>query len=216
MFRAPARLRLSHALWLAAGVTLLVIACGPGITAPDNSTIKLSASPTSISLSGSTTITATVTTASGNPVEEGTQVTFETTLGTLTATQPRTRTGQAVTQLNARGQGGTATVRASSGSARSDGLDIVIGGALTLTLRADATTVNIGSQVTFTATTTGPPVSEYQWDFGDPNHPTTNTKTTTTGSTIYIFVSAGSFTVTVKAVAQDGSSRSAQVTITAQ
>ncbi len=81
--------------------------------------ITLVALPTSISADGtsSSTITATLTDASGKPVAKGTTVTFTTTLGTLSSSSAATPddTGIVVVSLIAGTDPGTATVTASSG-----------------------------------------------------------------------------------------------------
>lgn len=219
MFRARPGLCRSHARLLALAVALLGICCGDPLVAPDQSTIALSASPTTITLNGTTTITATVSTASGYAVADGTEVTFATTFGNLGATQVHTRTGQASTQLHGRGTPGTASVTASSGSARSDAVQVAIGGAWSLSVSAAPTSVAIGGTFTFTATpgATAPSISRYDWDFGDTDHPLINTKTTTTGTTTYSgYTSTGTKTVTVTATAADGSSAVASVNIVVQ
>ncbi len=214
MFRPPARLR-TPSLLLAPAFLLLLAACGDALLAPDASTITLSASPTTISLTGTTTVTATVTGPNGDPVPNGTMVSFETTLGTILAPNPRTSGGSAVTKLQGRGVPGTATVVASSGSVRSDGIDVTIGGALTLSVTANPTSVIVNDTVTFTATPGSDfTVDHYDWDFGDPDRGVLNTKTTTTGSATYIYVTTGTKTVTVKATASDGSTATATTTVT--
>jgi hypothetical protein len=219
MFHAPDCLHRSHAFFLAAAGTMLVAACGPALLAPADSTITLTASAATISLSGSSSITATVLGPGGGNVPDGTMVSFRTTWGTIGAPQVRTRTGKAVSQLLGGSAPGTATVVASSGSAVSEGLQIEIGGvALTVTLAADSTTPAINSAVTLTATpsTGGPAVDHYEWNFGDPAGGSANTRTTATGSASYTYTAIGSKTITVKAVATDGTSATAQVIVVVQ
>ncbi len=214
---APA-LHVSRALVLAFAVALFVLACGSPVVAPEMSTITLSADPTTISISGTTTITATVTAPSGATVENGTEVSFETDLGALLSPHAHTSGGKAVTKLQGREQSGTATVVASSGSVRSDGIQIVIGGAISVTLTADSTTPALDDTVTFTATPSAGSltIDHYNWDFGDPARGALNTKTTTTGSATYIYITTGQKTVTVTAVATDGSSATTTLTVTVQ
>ncbi len=216
--RLAPRLHLSRPLLLASAVAWFVLACGNPVVAPDMSTIALSADPTTISLSGTTTITATLTAPSGSAIENGTEVSFETDLGALLSPHAHTSGGKAVTKLQGRGQSGTATVVASSGSVRSDGIQITIGGAISVTLTADSTTPAQNDTVTFTATPSAGSltIDHYNWDFGDPARGALNTKTTSTGSATYIYVTIGTKTVTVTAVATDGSSATTTLTVTVQ
>jgi hypothetical protein len=219
MLRERSTLRRSHLLLFGLLAAVAVVSCGDPILAPDQSTITLSASPTSITVNGTTRITATVTTPSGNSVPDGTEISFATTFGTLGATQVHTRTGQATTELHGRGEAGTAYVIASSGSSRSDPIQVAIGGAWSLTLQVSPTTVAALGTVTFQATvsSSAPTISRYDWDFGDPDHPLINTKTTTTSSTTYNgYTSTGTRTVTVTATAADGSSAIARATVIVQ
>ncbi|MGE5358496.1 MAG: PKD domain-containing protein [Bacteroidales bacterium] len=219
MLRERSFLRRPHAYLLGLVAAVLFVSCGDPLVAPDQSTIKVSASPTSISLNGTTTITATVTTPSGNAVADGTEVSFYTTFGNLGATQVHTRTGQAATELHGRGTAGTAFVVAASGAARSDPIQVAIGGVWSLTLEVSPTTVAALGTVTFTATpsASAPAITRYDWDFGDPDHPLINTKSTTTSTTTYNgYTSAATRTVTVTAVAADGSSAIARASVIVQ
>ncbi len=215
MFRVPARPHTFRVLSVAAALALLAVACGPALLAPDSSTITLSASPTSITVNGVATITAKVVSASGDNVENETAVNFETTFGVISPAQSHTTGGQASTRLSGQGHAGTATVVAVSGSNRSESVDVVIGGSLSVTLTFIPASPAVNDQVTFTATpaSSGPSVDHYLWNFGDPDRGTLNTKTTTTGSASYTYVTAGSKTVTVQAVATDGTNATAQTTV---
>ncbi len=214
MLRSLSRLLRRCVLLLASTATPVAIACGPPATAPDMTVITLTASPTAISRTGSTLITATLT-CTGCRVESGTMVSFETTWGVLDATHSHTIGTQATMRLSGAGRDGTANVVATSGSARSEPLQIVIGGALAVTLAAVPLAPSVAEIVKFTATpaSPGPAVARYDWDFGDPAGGTLNTRSTTDGSASYIYTTTGAKTVTVKAMGADGTSATAQVTV---
>jgi len=88
------------------------------LTAPTKSVIALYASAAPAN-DGSFTLIATVTEEAGTPVQNGTLVTFTTTLGRLDPTSAETTNGQATVKLVAEGLSGTATVSAFSGGATS-------------------------------------------------------------------------------------------------
>jgi hypothetical protein len=100
------------------------------LSAPTESTITLYASSTTVGLNGSIEITATVIESAGTPVQNGTVVTFTTTLGTIDPTEARTSNGKATVRLLAGSKSGTAEVRAFSGGASSgDPLTVTVGAA---------------------------------------------------------------------------------------
>jgi hypothetical protein len=100
------------------------------LSAPTESTITLYASSTTVGLNGSIEITATVIESAGTPVQNGTVVTFTTTLGTIEPTEARTNNGKATVRLLAGSKSGTAEVRAFSGGASSgDPLAVTVGAA---------------------------------------------------------------------------------------
>jgi PKD repeat protein len=108
------------------------------LTAPTKSVIALYASA---SPDGSLMLTATVTEEAGTPVQNGTLVTFTTTLGHLDPTSARTTNGQASVKFFSDGQSGTATVSAFSGGATTGGTGDTAGNAaatLTIPLGAAA------------------------------------------------------------------------------
>jgi PKD repeat protein len=201
-----------HRLLSASILALTAARCGPAVVAPDTAIITLSSSPTTISLRGATTITATV---HGKNAEPGTEVGFTTTLGALSSDHSHTIGGQAVITLYGRGEAGTATVVATSGSVRSADLRVRIGGSLSLALISIPTSPAMNDAVQFVATPAEgtPTVSYYEWDFGDPDSGTLNTRTTTVGTATYVYTTAGSKTVTVKATAVDGTSATAVLTL---
>ncbi len=102
------------------------------LTAPTKSVIALyaSASPAN---DGSFNLIATVTEEAGTPVQNGTLVTFTTTLGRLDPTSAETTNGQATVKFFADGLSGTATVSAFSGGATS-GSGSTAGNAATVTI----------------------------------------------------------------------------------
>ncbi len=81
------------------------------------STITLQAAPTTVTaVTGSSTITATVKDANGNPVADGTAVTFSTTFGTLSSSYETTVNGIVTTELTFSAGDSSSTVTATSGS----------------------------------------------------------------------------------------------------
>lgn len=125
--------------WRSAGLcglaVCLVALAVPGcdkmpLVAPTDTTITLYASSTTVGLNGAVTITATVIEAAGTPVQNGTVVTFTTTLGTIAPAEARTTGGKVSVTLSAGTKSGTAEVSAHSGSSSSsDKLSISIGAA---------------------------------------------------------------------------------------
>ena len=77
--------------------------------------------------------TTTTTTSVGQPVHDGTQVTFTTTLGTLQPATASTKNGQVTVQLVGDGRSGVARVTAFSGAASSN-TSIIVGAAAALCL----------------------------------------------------------------------------------
>ncbi len=100
------------------------------LTAPTDSTITLFANSTTVGLNGSIEITATVIESAGTPVQNGTVVTFTTTLGTIEPNEARTNNGKVTVKLLAGTRSGTAEVRAFSGGTSSgDALTVTVGAA---------------------------------------------------------------------------------------
>lgn len=113
------------------------------LVAPTSSAISLFAANTVIPTNGATQLTATVREQTGVPVQNGTVVTFTTTLGAIEPREARTENGAATVRLTSVGQTGIATVRAFSGNAASEPVDVRIGGAAAarVTLTATPTTL---------------------------------------------------------------------------
>ncbi len=116
-------------LWvLAAATAASATACDKlPLLAPQSSTIKLSSASTVVQANGTTEIRATVLEASGTPVQNGTTVTFTTNLGAMSPTDARTLNGVATAQFLGNGQSGKASIKAISGGAASDALDLSVG-----------------------------------------------------------------------------------------
>ncbi len=144
--RPPAPTRL-FAFAVVALLALSTSACDKvALTAPTSSTIRLFANTNVLPLHGSAEITATVTESAGTQVQNGTQVTFTTTVGTIEPTEARTKDGKATVRLTAGNISGTATVRAFSGGTQSDDLTVLIGGsaASRIILNVTPATVPVG------------------------------------------------------------------------
>ena len=120
-------------LWvLAVATVVLVVACDRvNLTAPTGSTISLSVERNVLPLNGQTTVTAVVTESAGTAVQNGTFVTFQTTVGSFNPPQAQTTDGVAITTFLAGGSSGRATITAFSGGARSS--------------NSSATTISIGA-----------------------------------------------------------------------
>lgn len=100
------------------------------LAAPTDSTITLFANSTTVGLNGSVDITATIVESGGTPVQNGTVVTFTTTLGTIEPNEARTNSGRATVKLLAGTRSGTAEVRAfSGGTSTADALKVTVGAA---------------------------------------------------------------------------------------
>ena len=100
------------------------------LAAPTDSTITLYAGSTTVGLNGAIDITATVIESGGTPVQNGTVVTFTTTLGAIEPNEARTNNGKVVVKFLAGTKSGTAEVRAFSGGISSgDALSVTVGAA---------------------------------------------------------------------------------------
>ena len=140
-------------------VALLASAAGCDkvpLLAPTGSTVSVSISTTSVGSNGTAEIIATVIEAGGTPVHDGTEVTFQSSVGTVDPPTARTAGGLARATFRANGASGTARIVAFSGGARSDTVEVLVGGAavdrLTVRTEPSSLTVNGGSvQVVATA-----------------------------------------------------------------
>jgi hypothetical protein len=116
--------------WFALVLMLLVaLACEkPTPVAPAESGLSISANPTRIDIDGSTEITVIARKVDGTAVNPGTEITFTTTLGTITPKVALTDDrGTATATLTGDGRVGIAMVEASSGAATLAMLEIQIG-----------------------------------------------------------------------------------------
>jgi len=123
--------RIACGVGLAIGMTILMVpACDKmPLVAPTGTTITLFASSTTLGLNSSIDITATVIESAGTAVQNGTVVTFTTTLGTIEPAEARTNNGKVTVRLLAGTRSGTAEVRAFSGDATTDALKVSVGAA---------------------------------------------------------------------------------------
>lgn len=110
------------------------------LLAPTNTTIRLVSSVGVLPLTGSADITAVVIESAGTPVQNGTVVTFTSSLGTVEPREARTQNGQVTVRFTAGSQSGTATISAFSGGNRSENLEIRVGAAAAgaVSLRVEA------------------------------------------------------------------------------
>ena len=114
------------------------------LTAPTDSAVTLFANQTVVALNGSVEITANVTEPGGVPVQNGTQVNFTTTLGSLQPAEARTSGGRATVRLNAGTASGVAQIRAFSGGAQAEALEVQVGAAAAAQLTLSATPSAVG------------------------------------------------------------------------
>jgi hypothetical protein len=139
--------------------------------APTGTTIRLTANTQVLGINGTVEIVASVLESGGYAVQNGTMVTFTTTLGTITPSEVGTTNGKATATFNAGTQAGTAVINAYSGNnsttgststgaggattSTGSGVSIVIGAAAanTLVLTASPSSVSqLGGTSTITAT----------------------------------------------------------------
>lgn len=126
------------------GVAAVAIACDKvPLTAPTESKITLFSSATFVPANSSAEITASVIESAGTAVQNGTLVTFTSTVGTIEPREARTNGGKVTVKLVAGAVSGKAQIRAFSGSAQSDAIEVAIGGAAveSLLLSASPSTV---------------------------------------------------------------------------
>ena len=132
-------------MWaFAATMALLTMACDKmPLLAPHESTISVSAASTVVQANGTTEIRATVLEASKTPVQNGTTVTFSTTLGLVAPAEARTLNGVATVQFLGNGQSGKASITAISGGAASTALEINVGAAAATRVSLNATPASV-------------------------------------------------------------------------
>jgi hypothetical protein len=95
--------------------------------APAGTVLSISASPSEITANGTSTIRVTALRSNGTPVNPGTLVRFDTTLGSIDEQAEVDDQGVARATLRGQGDIGTATVTARTGSAEVATVDVMIG-----------------------------------------------------------------------------------------
>ncbi|MCC6162981.1 MAG: PKD domain-containing protein [Acidobacteria bacterium] len=127
-------------------LSLSLVGCDKApLTAPTDSAVTLFANSSVVALNGQIEITANVTEPGGVPVQNGTQVVFTTTLGTLDPAEARTSSGRATVRLNAGSASGLAQVRAFSGGAQAEALEIRVGAAAASAVAVSASPSAVGA-----------------------------------------------------------------------
>jgi len=146
----PATATLSRRALVALGFLAVVAAAGAvagcdkvPLTAPTGSTVTLFSNTTLVPVNGAAEITATVIEAGGTQVQNGTLVTFTTTIGQLEPAEARTRDGRVTVRLSSGSRSGRAVVRAFSGGVASGDLTIDIGGAGAGSINLSANPTNV-------------------------------------------------------------------------
>jgi adhesin/invasin len=214
----------------------LVAACDKvPLLAPTGTVINLFPATTSVSLNSEVTIIATVIengvassgsgpgagtttrTGSGTPVQNGTVVSFTTTIGRIEPADARTNNGQVNVRLITGNVSGTATITAYSGGASSQTtLKVGTSAVRSILLTASPTTLgSLGGSVLVTATALdegGGPVGGvpliFSTDKGTLTPPTTTTDASGVATTTL------TTNTTAKVVATAGSLKSNEVTVT--
>jgi hypothetical protein len=109
-------------------VLLLAAACDEGTpVSPTGAILRISASPTQISTTGTSTISIQALRSNGNPVNPGTEIRLSTTIGRIDPVVYTDDDGVARAQLKATGRAGTATVTAHSGAVEPVTVEITVG-----------------------------------------------------------------------------------------
>src|SRR5439155_16963000 len=112
------------------------------LLAPTGSSITLTASATVLPVNGTTQLIAQVLEAAGTPPQDGTLVTFTTSLGTVQPSQAETSGGRVIVIFNAGTASGTATITATSGGA---GSTTTTSGSTTTATASNTVKIAIGS-----------------------------------------------------------------------
>jgi Bacterial Ig-like domain (group 1)/PKD domain len=129
------------------------------LLAPSGSVISLTANALTVPTNGTVGLTAFVTESSGTAVQNGTTVSFSTTLGTVTPVQTQTTNGLAVATFTAGSASGVATVRAISGGATGGAGSGSGSGGTTTTTAANTVIITIGAAAVKTITVSANPTS---------------------------------------------------------
>ena len=94
--------RTVHVSAVAIALGMLLTACDKvPLMAPTGSAVTLSANSSTVPTNGTVGLTAFVVESSGTPVQNGTSVSFTTSLGTITPAEAQTTNGVAVATFNA-------------------------------------------------------------------------------------------------------------------
>ncbi len=140
------------------GSALLSGACSKvPLLAPSGSTITLIASATALPINGTTDVIAQVIEAGGTPPQDGTLVSFTTTLGLIQPSEAETKGGKVTVKFMAGTQNGTAVISAFSGGASvssANTLKVAIGAAAVsrITLNASPSSISaLGGTATLTS-----------------------------------------------------------------
>ncbi len=131
------------------------------LTAPTGTTIRLTANTQVLGINGAAEIVASVLESGGYAVQNGTMVTFTTTLGTITPSEVGTTNGKATVMFNAGTQAGTAVINAYSGSNSTSGSTTAGAGGATTTTGSGVSIV-IGAAAANTLVLTASPSSVSQ------------------------------------------------------
>ncbi len=143
-----------------AAVALLVACDKVPLFAPTGTTIRLYTNAQVLPIHGTAEITASVLESGGNPVQNGTMVTFTTTLGTVTPAEVATSNSKATVIFNAGSQSGTAVINAFSGPSSTSGSASTGTGAATTT--GSGVSIVIGAAAATTVVVTASPSSVSQ------------------------------------------------------
>ena len=115
------------------------VACDSApLLAPTESTLSVVVGHAVVPAGGSTTVTAHVVEAAGTAVHDGTVVTFTATLGSLHPVEVATSRGRATAVFTAGTASGIAEVRAYSGGAMSEAVEVTVGAAAVSAVRVSA------------------------------------------------------------------------------
>lgn len=125
------------------------------LTSPTGSTITMSSDQSVLPLNGTATLRAVVIESAGTPVQNGTVVTFNPTLGSVNPIEARTVNGVAVTTFSAGSTSGKTSITAFSGGAKTAAAtEITIGAAAAKSIAVSATPSSVsqsGGAVTIAA-----------------------------------------------------------------
>jgi hypothetical protein len=214
------RLRRVSTLFAVFAGSALVTAAGCSkvpLLAPTGSSIVLTVAATALPLNGTTQIIAQVVQAGGTAPQDGTLVTFTTSLGSIQPPDAQTKGGRVTATFNAGTTNGTATITASSGGASASGTTgakVAIGTAAVGSVRVSANPTllpALGGSSTITAVVidiNGNPLSSAPVSFATTAGTLDQTVGTTdqSGAANAILRTSNTATVTAAVGAQAGSS----------